>query len=167
MTTVVADIVREAEDPDPQVNRGVFVGNLGADPELREFPNFTVLNFRMAMSEGWTSRTGASQEHTEWLQVSAFGDQARRLHTALSKGERVFAEGMLTTRKWQGQDGRERRTLELRPRTVSGSGGRKPGDRGARPERDAMRDRLESRKNWDDSASGVDTNADEDDVIPF
>lgn len=166
LTSVVADVLRETDSADPQVNCCVFVGNIGVEPELKEFERFTVLNFKVAASEGWTPRD-SSQEHTEWVRVSAFDSRAKRLHSTLSKGQRVFVEGMLTSRKWQGQDGRERRFVEVRPRSVWSSGGR-PASPAPAPgrERSGMRERLESQSSWDDRSSGVDTDSD-DDSVPF
>ncbi len=122
-TTVRADLLREVESADPHLNHAIAVGNIGTDPELRELSGFTVLKLRVAMSEGWTPQD-PSREHTEWLTVEAYDDLARELHGQLERRQRIYAEGMLSSRTWTDPSGRKRRFTELKARTVSSSGNR-------------------------------------------
>ncbi len=54
------------------VNKVILLGNLGRDPEVRNFPNGgKVANFSIATSENWKDRnTGERRERTEWHNVS-------------------------------------------------------------------------------------------------
>ena len=102
------------------VNKVILVGNLGADPEVRSFPNGgRVCNLSIATSERWKDRqTGEQRERTEWHRVCIYSEPligvAERF---LQKGRKVYVEGQLETRKWQDQSGQDRYTTEvaLRP----------------------------------------------------
>ncbi|SRR6056297_439649 len=101
------------------VNKVILVGNLGNDPETRFFPDGgAVTNASLATSEVWRDKqSGEQKERTEWHRV-VFRDRGNyRLGQIageyLKKGSKVFVEGRLQTRKWQGQDGQDRYTTEI------------------------------------------------------
>jgi single-strand DNA-binding protein len=97
------------------INKVILIGNLGADPETRYMPNGNaVANVSIATSESWKDRnTGEPQERTEWHRVVFFGKLAEVVGQYLRKGSKVYVEGRLQTRKWQGQDGQDRYTTEI------------------------------------------------------
>ena len=97
------------------VNKVILVGNLGNDPDVRFTPNGSaVANLSLATSESWKDRnTGQQQERTEWHRVVIFGKLAEIAQQYLRKGSKVYIEGKLQTRKWQGQDGQDRYTTEV------------------------------------------------------
>jgi single-strand DNA-binding protein len=97
------------------VNKVILVGNLGADPESRSLNNGgEVVNMRVATSESWKDRDGNRQERTEWHNVVIFNENLGRVAKSyLRKGSKVYLEGQIQTRKWQGQDGNDRYTTEI------------------------------------------------------
>jgi single-strand DNA-binding protein len=97
------------------VNKVILVGNLGADPETRYLPSGgAVTNIRLATSETWKDKqTGQAQERTEWHRVVFFNKLAEIAGEYLRKGSKVYVEGSLRTRKWQGQDGQDRYSTEI------------------------------------------------------
>jgi single-strand DNA-binding protein len=97
------------------VNKVILVGNLGADPEARSLNSGgEVVNMRVATSESWKDRDGNRQERTEWHNVVIFNENLGRVAKSyLRKGSKVYLEGQLQTRKWQGQDGNDRYTTEI------------------------------------------------------
>nr|WP_232059071.1 single-stranded DNA-binding protein [Kineobactrum salinum] len=97
------------------VNKVILVGNLGADPETRYMPSGgAVTNVNVATSESWKDKqTGQPQERTEWHRVVFFNRLAEIAGEYLKKGSKVYVEGSLRTRKWQGQDGQDRYTTEI------------------------------------------------------
>ena len=102
------------------VNKVILIGNLGADPEVRNFPNGgKVCNLSIATSENWKDRnTGERRERTEWHRVAIFSEPLVRVaEQFLRKGSKVYIEGQLETRKWQDQSGADRYSTEvvLRP----------------------------------------------------
>ncbi len=97
------------------INKVILIGNLGADPETRYMPSGgAVTNLRLATSENWKDKTsGETQERTEWHRVVLFGKLAEIASEYLRKGSKVYIEGSLRTRKWQGQDGRDNYSTEI------------------------------------------------------
>ncbi|MRH78574.1 single-stranded DNA-binding protein [Spiribacter sp. C176] len=97
------------------VNKVILIGNLGADPEVRySAAGSAVTNARLATTDQWRDKqSGEQQERTEWHRVVFFGRLAEVAGEYLKKGSKVFVEGRLQTRKWQGQDGQDRYTTEI------------------------------------------------------
>ncbi|SIQ81040.1 single-stranded DNA-binding protein [Marinobacterium stanieri] len=97
------------------INKVILVGNLGGDPEVRYMPNGNaVTNVTLATSDSWKDKqTGQMQERTEWHRVVFFNRLAEIAGEYLRKGSKVYVEGALRTRKWQGQDGQDRYTTEI------------------------------------------------------
>lgn len=97
------------------INKVILIGNLGADPETRFLPSGgAVTNVNLATSESWKDKqTGQMQERTEWHRVVFFSRLAEIAGEYLKKGSKVYIEGSLRTRKWQGQDGQDRYTTEI------------------------------------------------------
>lgn len=96
------------------VNKAILIGNLGADPELRYTPSgAAVANFSIATSETWTDANGEKQERTEWHNIVAWKKLAEICGEYLKKGSKVYIEGRLQTRSWEGQDGVKRYSTEV------------------------------------------------------
>lgn len=98
------------------VNRVIILGNLGADPEVRNFQNGgKVCNLRIATSEIWKDKnTGERREKTEWHTVAIFNENLVRVaEQYLRKGSKVYIEGKLATRKWQDQSGADKYSTEI------------------------------------------------------
>ncbi|WP_303909366.1 single-stranded DNA-binding protein [Thiohalomonas denitrificans] len=97
------------------INKVILVGNLGRDPDVRYTSNGSaVANIAIATSEQWKDKqTGQQQEKTEWHRVVMFGRLGEIAGEYLRKGQQVYIEGRLQTRKWQGQDGQDRYTTEI------------------------------------------------------
>ncbi|WP_110687704.1 single-stranded DNA-binding protein [Salinicola aestuarinus] len=97
------------------VNKVILIGNLGQDPEVRFLPSGNpVCNLRIATTDTWTDRqSGQRQERTEWHSVVLFNKLAEIAQQYVKKGSRIYIEGRLQTRKWQGQDGQDRYSTEI------------------------------------------------------
>ena len=97
------------------VNKVIIVGNCGQDPETRFMPSDgAVTNLSIATSESWKDKnTGDQQERTEWHRVVFFNRLAEIAGEYVKKGSKLYVEGSLRTRKWQGQDGQDRFTTEV------------------------------------------------------
>jgi len=113
------------------LNRVQLIGNLGQDPEVR-YTNAgkAVCNFSVATSSTWKDAEGSPQEKTEWHRVVAWGKLAEICSQYLAKGRKVFVEGRLQTRKWQGQDGNDRYTTEIVIENMIMLGGREGANSG-------------------------------------
>lgn len=98
------------------INKVILVGNLGADPEIRQTKDGKpIANLSVATSESWKDRnTGERREKTEWHRVVIFNEGLTRIaEQYLKKGSKVYLEGQLQTRKWQDQNGQDRYTTEV------------------------------------------------------
>jgi single-strand DNA-binding protein len=98
------------------VNKVILIGNLGRDPEIRRTQDGRpVANLRIATTESWRDKTsGERREKTEWHSVVIFNEGLCRIaEQYLKKGAKVYVEGQLQTRKWQGQDGQDRYSTEV------------------------------------------------------
>ncbi|PCJ45788.1 MAG: single-stranded DNA-binding protein [Gammaproteobacteria bacterium] len=97
------------------VNKVILVGNLGQDPDVKYMPNGdAVVNVTLATSDTWKDKaTGENREKTEWHRVVMFRRLGEIAGEYLRKGSKVYIEGKLQTRKWQGQDGTDRYTTEI------------------------------------------------------
>jgi single-strand DNA-binding protein len=98
------------------VNKVILVGNLGKDPEIRRTQDGRpIANLRIATTETWRDKSsGERREKTEWHTVVIFSEGLCRVaEQYLKKGAKVYIEGQLQTRKWQGQDGQDRYSTEV------------------------------------------------------
>lgn len=107
------------------VNKVIILGNVGADPELRYTPGgAAVTNFNIATNESWTDNNSEKQERTEWHRIVVWGRLAEICNQYLRKGSKVYVEGRLQTRSWEGQDGQKRYTTEVVAREMQMLDGR-------------------------------------------
>ena len=97
------------------VNKVIIIGNLGNDPEARQFGNGgSVTNISVATSEQWTDKqSGEKREATEWHRISLFNRLGEIAAQYLRKGSKVYIEGSLRTRKYE-KDGQDHYVTEIR-----------------------------------------------------
>lgn len=98
------------------VNKVILIGNLGADPEIRNTQDGRpIANMRIATSESWKDRnSGERREKTEWHTVVCFNEGlCGIIEQYVKKGDKVYIEGQLQTRKWQDQNGNDRYSTEV------------------------------------------------------
>lgn len=116
------------------VNRVFLVGHVGGDPEVRQTPSGTaVANLSLATNEVRRNKGGEDIESTEWHRIVVWGKQAEFVQSYVKKGQLLFIEGRLQTRKWEDRNGVERRTTEVVSETLtmlgtSKASGEPPGD---------------------------------------
>ena len=106
------------------VNKVILVGNVGQDPEVRQFANGgQVCSFSLATSENWKDKnTGERKEKTEWHRISIFSEGlVRVVQSYVKKGSKLYIEGQLETRKWQDQNGVDKYTTEVVLRGFGGT----------------------------------------------
>lgn len=96
------------------LNRAQIVGNLTRDPEMRYTPSGqAVSSFSVATNRRWKDKDGNNQEATEFHNIVAWGKLAEITSQYLKKGNKVYIEGRLQTRSWEGQDGGKRNRTEI------------------------------------------------------
>ncbi len=150
------------------INKVILIGNLGADPEVRYMANGSaVANLRIATSESWRDKqSGEQQERTEWHRVVLYGKLGEIAGEYLKKGSKVYIEGRLQTRKWQGQDGQDRYTTEIVANDMQMLDSRGAGT-GSFPDEGQGRSGGPSRQQQAPSSGGPGGFDDFDDDIPF
>ncbi len=96
------------------LNKIFIIGNVGTDPEMRYTGTGNAMTtFRVAATHTYTTPEGERRDETEWFSVITWGRQAEQCNLYLQKGRRVFVEGRLRTRTWDGADGQRRFRLEI------------------------------------------------------
>ena len=99
----------------------IFIGNLGRDPEMRYQANGkAVTSFSVAVNEDYTNAQGEKIKKTVWFRVSTWDKKAKACNQYLHKGSKVYVEGRITVdpatggpRIWTGQDGVSRANTEV------------------------------------------------------
>ena len=97
------------------LNKVMLIGNIGQEPEIKttqsgkEFANLSI-----ATSDSWKDKnSGEKKEKTEWHKVVVFNDGlVNIIKQYCHKGDRLYVEGQVRTRKWD-QDGQTRYTTEV------------------------------------------------------
>lgn len=96
------------------LNKVMIIGHLGRDPEMRYTPSGRpVTTFSVATSRSWHSSDGERHEETEWFNVVAWGNLAEICNQYLRKGQQVYIDGRLQTRRWEDSEGNKHFTTEL------------------------------------------------------
>jgi len=96
------------------VNRCIFIGRVGRDPELRYTVDGTpVASFSLAVSESWKGKDGNKQERTEWVNCTAWRKLAEIIGQYVHKGSLVYVEGKMQSREYDGKDGTTKKVTEI------------------------------------------------------
>ena len=96
------------------LNKVQLIGNLTRDPELRQVPGgATVASFGLATNLSWTDQSGQRQDKAEFHNIVAWRKLAEICGQYLKKGMKVYIEGRIQTRDWEGEDGTKRYRTEI------------------------------------------------------
>lgn len=96
------------------LNRTEVIGHLGRDPEMSYTPSGRALcKFSVAVSRRWKNDKGEQQEHTDWFNVTVWGQLAEVCNTYLHKGSKVYCAGRMESRKYTDKDNVERMAWDL------------------------------------------------------
>jgi single-strand DNA-binding protein len=67
----------------------------------------------VAVSRTWNSADGERHSETEWFNVVAWGTLAEICKQYLNKGQQVYVEGRLQTRRWDDKEGVKHTSVEI------------------------------------------------------
>ncbi len=96
------------------LNKVMLIGNLTRDPEGRfTTSGQAVASFTVATNRRWKGQDGEVKDSAEFSDIVAWGKLAEIAEKILKKGRRVYIEGRLQTRSWEGQDGIKRYKTEI------------------------------------------------------
>ena len=96
------------------LNKVMIIGHLGREPEMRYTPSGRpVTSFSLAVTRAWNAPDGERREETEWFNVVAWGNLAEICKQYLAKGQQVYIEGRLQSRRWEDPEGRKHSATEV------------------------------------------------------
>tara|TARA_A200000113_G_scaffold201666_1_gene195578 strand:+ start:1151 stop:1552 length:402 start_codon:yes stop_codon:yes gene_type:complete len=97
------------------LNKVMLIGHLGDEVKLRYFDNGGCIGrFPLATNESYTNKqTGEQVNNTDWHNIVLRNKAAETCEKYLNKGDKLFVEGRIKTRKWQGDDGNPRYSTEI------------------------------------------------------
>lgn len=97
------------------INKVILIGHTGDDVKMHFFEGGgSIGRFPLATNEEYTNRTtGERISNTEWHTVVVRNKAAEICEKYLKKGDKVYIEGRLKTRKWTDDQGRERYSTEI------------------------------------------------------
>ena len=99
------------------MQRFTAIGNVGKDPEIKEFNNGNrVANFTLATTErGFTTKDGTVvPDITDWHLCQVNGGLVNVVESYVKKGDKLYVEGKMRTRSYKDNDGVERHITECR-----------------------------------------------------
>lgn len=96
------------------LNKVQLIGNITRDPELKQVPGGqAVVSFGIATNFTWTDSSGQKQNKVEFHNIVAWRKLAEIIAQYMKKGSKIYIEGRLQTRDWEGEDGVKRYRTEI------------------------------------------------------
>lgn len=96
------------------LNRAMVIGNCTRDPETRTTPSGAVVcSFGVATNHVWKDAQGQKQEKVEYHNIVTWGKLAEICGQYVARGRKVYVEGRIQSREWDGQDGVKRNRTEI------------------------------------------------------
>tara|TARA_B100001059_G_C17839143_1_gene590666 strand:- start:11006 stop:11428 length:423 start_codon:yes stop_codon:yes gene_type:complete len=97
------------------LNKVMLIGHLGDDVKMHYFDGGgSIGRFPLATNEVYTNKTsGEKVTNTDWHNLVVRNKAAEICEKYLSKGDKIYIEGRIKTRKWQDQDQKDRYTTEV------------------------------------------------------
>lgn len=103
------------------LNRAMIIGNATRDPELRTTPNGkSVASFAVATNRRYQDSSGERREEVQFHEIVAWGKLGEIAEQIIKKGSRVYVDGRIQTRSWEGQDGNKRERTEIIAENIIG-----------------------------------------------
>ena len=150
------------------LNKVLIIGNLGQDPDVRFLPSGdAVVNLSVATTDRWKDKqTGEDRERVEWHRISFFGRRAEVIGEFFSKGDPIFVEGSLQTRKYE-KDGVTHYATDIKGRDFQFLKSKGEGGGTTAPRNDPQRAAETEDQSQTTAPISGPTQADLDDDIPF
>ena len=97
------------------LNKVMLIGHLGDDVKMHYFDGGGCIGrFPLATNEVYTNKTsGEKVTNTDWHNIVVTNKAAEICEKYLTKGDKIYIEGRIKTRKWQDQDQKDRYTTEI------------------------------------------------------
>ena len=106
------------------LNRISLIGNVGRDPEIKDYQGSKVATFSLAVNEKVIRNDAQTEEKVLWFRVTFWGNTADIVERFVKKGAQVYIDGKLSTSDYKDREGKDRTSLEVRGQTLTllGSG---------------------------------------------
>lgn len=96
------------------LNRAQVIGNTTRDAEVRQTGGGQmVASFSVATNSSWMDKSGQKQEKAEFHNIVLWGKLAEIAGQYVKKGRKIFVEGRMQTREWEGEDGTKKMRMEI------------------------------------------------------
>ncbi|MEL6917989.1 MAG: single-stranded DNA-binding protein [Bacteroidota bacterium] len=97
------------------LNKVMLIGHLGDEVKIHYFEGGNCIGrFPLATNESYTNKqTGEKVTNTDWHNIVVRNKAAEICEKYLNKGDKIYVEGRLKNRQWQGEDGQTRYTTEV------------------------------------------------------
>ncbi len=96
------------------LNKVLLIGNLTRDPEVRYTPQGTaVAQFGVATNRDWVTAQGERKDEVQYHRIVAWSKLAELCKQLLAKGSKVYVEGRIVYRQFEGKDGQQRNITEI------------------------------------------------------
>ena len=133
------------------LNKVQIIGHLGREPEMRYTPSGRpVTTFTVAVSRSWNTVDGERHNETEWFNVVAWGNLAEICKQYLTKGQQVYIEGRLQTRRWDDKEGVKHTSVEVVANEMMMLGERRDHNNQSQQPSDAIADESDMTANEDE-----------------
>lgn len=97
------------------INKAILMGRLTRDPELRHTGSGTpVCSFSIAIDNGY-----GENRQTDFINCVAWNKTAEFVEKYFTKGRMIIVVGRISTRTWEGQDGKKNYVTEVVANEVS------------------------------------------------
>lgn len=96
------------------LNRAQVIGNVTRDPEVRQTSGGqSVASFSVATNRRWKDADGQWQDKADFHNIVAWGKLAEIVSQYVKRGRKIYVEGRMQTRDWEGEDGQKRYRSEV------------------------------------------------------
>jgi len=97
------------------INKVILIGHLGDNVKMHYFEGGNAIGrFPLATNDSYVNKqTGERVVNTEWHNIVVRNKLAEIFEKYAHKGDKVYVEGRLRTRKWTDDSGRDRYTTEI------------------------------------------------------
>jgi len=95
-------------------NKVILIGNLTADPELKQTQNgISVTSFSLAVSRRYSSKSTENAPQADFINIVAWRNTAEFITKYFQKGKSILIVGSLQSRSWTDQNGQKRYVTEV------------------------------------------------------
>jgi|SRR5690625_548061 len=102
------------------LNKMQIIGNAGS--EVKTFDSVRTLS--IAVNEDYKNKQGENVKQTEWIDVVFFGKLGEIAERYINKGDKLYIEGKMNTRKYVDNEGNNRRSTSVVARNMIMLGGK-------------------------------------------